>query len=82
MERINTSMRAPGRLAKAQSAKEALERRKEDLLTWLEANAPEVPRDQRHLDEGSVERAYWHYGYATAISDVLALLGSASTIHH
>ena len=31
-----------------------------------------VLNEQRHLDEGSAERAYWHAGYAQALRDVLA----------
>ena len=38
---------------------------------------------QAHLDAGTSEQAYWHYGYAVALQDVLALLGgSASTLKH
>jgi hypothetical protein len=33
--------------------------------------------DQHHLDEGSNERTYWHYGYASALKDVLAILEGA-----
>jgi len=29
-----------------------------------------LTEEQKHLDEG-VEREYWHYGYAMAISDIL-----------
>lgn len=41
------------------------------LMDWLNENAPYAQTDQRHLDEGTVERAYWHYGYAMALADVL-----------
>lgn len=27
--------------------------------------------DQRHLDADTLERNYWHYGYAVAIKDIL-----------
>jgi hypothetical protein len=36
--------------------------------------APYVTADQRHLDENTPERAYWHYGYQAALSDVLRLM--------
>ncbi len=41
---------------------------------WLANNAPEVMSEQKHLDEGSPERAYWHYGYMVALRDVLKSL--------
>lgn len=28
----------------------------------------------RHLDDGSPERMYWHYGYAVALRDALQLI--------
>jgi hypothetical protein len=31
-------------------------------------------REQKHLDEGSPERAYWHAGYASALTDILNLV--------
>jgi hypothetical protein len=31
-------------------------------------------KDQRHLDNGSPERAYWHAGYVSALDDVLGLI--------
>ena len=30
--------------------------------------------EQRHLDSGSLERAYWHAGYRSALIDALQLL--------
>jgi len=30
--------------------------------------------DQKHLDDGSDERVYWHYGYVTAMKDILNLI--------
>jgi hypothetical protein len=41
---------------------------------WLRENAPHVVEDQKHLDDGSIERAYWHYGYLVALRDVRKLL--------
>lgn len=29
---------------------------------------------KKHLDQGTPERAYWHYGYMVALRDVLKLL--------
>lgn len=50
--------------------------RAEELAEWLKVNAPHCSREQRHLDEGTRERAYWHYGYLSALRDILALLSS------
>ena len=44
------------------------------LESWLEDAAPYVPFDQRHLDSGTPEQAYWHLGYRAALIDVLAEL--------
>jgi hypothetical protein len=52
----------------------AIERRAKDLEEWFEKNAPECRAEQKHLDEGTQERAYWHYGYMTALRDVLRFL--------
>jgi len=32
----------------------------------------------RHLDDGSPERMYWHYGYAVALRDALRLITGRS----
>lgn len=53
--------------------------RAEELKCWLLANAPECFRNQEHLNEGSAERVYWHYGYLSALQDVLRLLAEANT---
>lgn len=37
--------------------------------------------EQKHLDEGSTERAYWHAGYASALRDVLELMESQDNRH-
>ena len=60
-----------------------LQERYTDLEEWLAAHAPDCGHAQVHLDAGTPERAYWHYGYAIALKDVLALLtGDASTLKH
>lgn len=51
-----------------------IEARATALVNWLEENAPSCKAEQKHLDEGSQERAYWHYGHLTALRDVLRLL--------
>jgi hypothetical protein len=53
-----------------------IQSRADELKDWLTANAPEAATEQRHLDEGTRERAYWHYGYVSALQDVLRLLAT------
>ena len=49
------------------------------LAGWLAENALNCETSQRHLDPGTIEQAYWHYGYLCALKDVLALVASEST---
>jgi hypothetical protein len=57
---------------------QALSHKAGALARWLTKNAPSVETSQKHLDEGTVEQAYWHYGYLCAIRDVLAMVDSES----
>ena len=59
-----------------------LESRRKELAEWMEINAPSCKAEQKHLDDGTEGRAYWHFGYLMAIKDVLALLGGTSTLRH
>jgi hypothetical protein len=34
-------------------------------------DAKPLMEEQKHLDAGTEARAYWHYGYAMAIDDIL-----------
>ena len=52
--------------------REALEKRRGTLTRFIEAEAPYIPNEQKHLDHGTPERAYWHYGYLMCVLDVLA----------
>lgn len=36
-----------------------------------------VGQEQRHLDQDTDERLYWHHGYASALKDILRILQSA-----
>lgn len=49
------------------------------LTRWLAEKAPNCEISQRHLDAGTTEQAYWHYGYVCAVRDILSLLESEST---
>jgi hypothetical protein len=53
---------------------EAIERRITNMSEWLRENSPYCFHDQKHLDEDTVERTYWHYGYLVALKDVRRLL--------
>src|SRR5215469_3574286 len=53
-----------------------LEQRRDDIRDWLNDEAPYTAFDQKHLDASTPERAYWHHGYQSALSDVLHLLNS------
>ncbi|MEZ5958477.1 MAG: hypothetical protein R3C27_14840 [Hyphomonadaceae bacterium] len=54
----------------AETLQQALDLRMRALLDWLQEHAPEIDDAQKHLDAGSAEQAYWHYGYAMALRDV------------
>lgn len=49
-------------------------RRVVDTEAWLLKHAPDIADEQKHLDDGSPERAYWHYGYLAALKDAIRLL--------
>ncbi len=53
--------------------------RMQSIREWMAEEAPYVTVDQRHLDANTPERAYWHYGYQAALSDVLALIEGRSS---
>lgn len=59
--------------SRAHGPQEAIADRINGLSEWIANNAPNCA-EQAHLDEGSSERAYWHYGYLQALRDVQALL--------
>jgi hypothetical protein len=53
---------------------QAIDERIDGLTDWLSTNCPRCMREQTHLDFGTRERAYWHYGYLVALRDVRDLL--------
>jgi hypothetical protein len=59
-----------------------LEERRTGILKQLDQCENACLKEQRHLDSGTAEQAYWHYGYAMALRDVLELLKSPSTSQH
>jgi hypothetical protein len=60
---------APER-ARTRTLDQVLDDRIKDLTEWLSENYPECDGQQAHLDEGTPERAYWHFGYLTALCDL------------
>ena len=57
-----------------QSLREVLQERLDGInVDGMEA----ASKEQRHTEEGSIERAYWHHGYAMALRDTLLLLDSS-----
>lgn len=48
------------------------------IHAWLDDNAPYARFDQRHLDPGTPEQAYWHLGYVAALEDLRVILQPAS----
>ena len=50
-----------------------LHKRRDKLRKMLRRDHPEVGDEMKHLDDGTPEQAYWHYGYMMALHDILAL---------
>lgn len=50
-----------------------IEHRCSELKNWIYDKAPQCIAEQKHLQEGSQERAYWAHGYLNALLDVLRL---------
>ena len=57
----------------------AISDKAEALTRWLAEHAPYCEDSQKHLDQGTSEQAYWHYGYVCAIRDILAIVDPEST---
>lgn len=43
-----------------------------ELDKWITLQPVNVKQDQAHLNEHSLERLYWHYGYMMGLKDALA----------
>jgi hypothetical protein len=48
--------------------------RRDNIRDWLQQQGELAETEQRHLDAGSTEQAYWHHGYQAALDDMLKLL--------
>lgn len=51
----------------------AWERRADGQHVHISEHWPFVMVDQRHCQPDTVEKAYWHYGYMTALRDVVRM---------
>lgn len=56
-----------------------LKARSKTMGTALKRDHEEQLREQRQLDEGTLERAYWHAGYVSALRDVLRMITRGDT---
>lgn len=58
-------------MKKISSLLHALKARRETVILWLKKNHPSVVKENKHLNQDGETRAYWHYGYLMAISDII-----------
>jgi hypothetical protein len=57
-----------------------IEDRIKDLREWLKKEAPECFIEQKHTEEGTQERVYWHHGYMMGLRDALRFFTADQTI--
>ncbi len=62
------------------SQEEQINRQVVHLSEWLARNAPHVVDEQCHLDAGTEEQAYWHYGYLVALRDIQKMIHEGDTV--
>ena len=61
--------------------RQEIQERYDALRRRLREGAPDITEEQAHLDLGTREQAYWQYGYAVALRDVLKLLSRTSRLN-
>ncbi|WP_303675257.1 hypothetical protein [Vampirovibrio chlorellavorus] len=44
------------------------------VAEWLDKTYPECRKEQKNLEEGSIERGYWHFGYLVAVERITKTL--------
>lgn len=59
---------------------EMMTKRLEEIESSMKKEGASI-QEQKHLDKGSSERAYWHHGYASALRDLLQTAQSRNTRH-
>lgn len=62
------------RIIQLADVEDLLQARADGIGSWLEEVGNSCRMEQKHCQEGTVERVYWHYGYMTALRDALDLL--------
>ena len=60
------------------NAIQGAERRFNANRIWLKENHPETFEEQKHCDEKTPERAYWHHGYMMGLRDFLGWIQGSS----
>jgi hypothetical protein len=64
------------------SAQSLVERRIAELGRWLAEQSVDVREERSHLDQGSRDRLYWHYGYFIGLQEALKVLTArGATLH-
>ena len=53
---------------------EDVRERADELAAWISESSSDLVGEQRQLQVGSREHAYWHYGYMVALRDVLRFM--------
>jgi hypothetical protein len=64
------------------SAEALVRARIEELGKWLSAQGVNVADDRAHIDQGSRDRLYWHFGYLIGLQEALKVLTSRSATVH
>lgn len=59
---------------------ERLKQRAAAIELWLAEQGGGAVQAHRHLDAGTPEREYWHYGYMVALRDIIRLLSGQTQI--
>ncbi len=52
----------------------SLQKRADQIDAWLSEPGSCRKLKRRHRKESAIERVYWHYGYTTAVRDVIEML--------
>ena len=63
---------ATARIAEREAWRSRAEKRQNELAAWINDHAAYIATEQKHLDDGSTQQAYWHYGYLIALRDLLS----------
>lgn len=54
-----------------QATMDYMSERVANIRAWLSEAHPEVAASGAYLDEGTIERAWWHRGYQTGIAEMI-----------